>query len=122
MRKSHVGDRPSLTRGLAQQVLHVAVPWRATRLRLAWGLLACIGSLFLAEGASGAGGDLQWEDQVDKAGFDDAVRTMASGGGRVFAAGVGTNAAGNQDFLVRAYEAKTGVLLWEDQVEKAGRI
>jgi hypothetical protein len=114
------GDLPSLTRGLARQVLRLAVSWRETRLRFAWGLLACIGSLFLAGGASGAGGDLLWEDQVDKAGFDDAVRTMASGGGQVFVAGSGESAAGNQDFLVRAYDAKTGALLWEDQVDKAG--
>jgi FMN-dependent dehydrogenase len=42
------------------------------------------------------------------------------GGGRVFAAGFGTNAAGNQDFLVRAYQTKDGALVWADQVEQAG--
>jgi outer membrane protein assembly factor BamB len=45
---------------------------------------------------------------------------LAIGRGQVFAAGSGTNAAGNRDFLIRAYQAKTGVLLWEDQCDQAG--
>jgi hypothetical protein len=38
----------------------------------------------------------------------------------VFIAGFGTNAAGNVDVLVQAYQAKTGTLVWEGQVDQPG--
>ena len=65
-------------------------------------------------------GHLLWEDQFDGAGDHDLAGTIAAGGGQVFAGGVVTNAAGDGDWLVRAYEAKTGILLWQDQFDKAG--
>jgi PQQ-like domain len=112
--------RPPRPSGLAQQGLHVAVSWREVRHRLTWGSVAFIGSLCLVGGAFGVGGNLVWEDHVDKAGGADGVSALAVRGGQLFAAGFVTNAAGNRDFLVRAYRAKTGVLLWEDQVDQAG--
>jgi hypothetical protein len=45
---------------------------------------------------------------------------IAVAGGRVFVAGSASNAAANDDFLVRAYNATTGTLRQEDQVHKAG--
>jgi hypothetical protein len=75
---------------------------------------------FLIRAYDAKTGGLLWEDQTDKAGFNDAAYALAVGGGLVFAAGFGTNATGNQDFLVRAYRAADGALVWEDQVEQAG--
>ena len=71
-------------------------------------------------GACGAGGDLVWEDHVDTAGGADGINALAVRSGLVFAAGFDTNTAGNRDFLVRAYDAESGTLLWKDQVDKAG--
>jgi glucose dehydrogenase len=75
---------------------------------------------FLVRAYDAKSGALRWEDRVDKAGLNDAAFALAVEGGQVFAAGFGTNAAGNQDFLIRAYQAKDGALLWEDQVDHAG--
>ena len=46
----------------------------------------------------------------------DGALAIAVDRERVFAAGT----AGNFDFLVRAYNSKSGTLLWEDQFDKAG--
>jgi outer membrane protein assembly factor BamB len=75
---------------------------------------------FLLRAYQAKDGALVWEDQVDKAGFNDTALALAVGEGQVFAAGSGQSAAGNEDFLVRTYDAKSGTLLWEDQVDKAG--
>jgi outer membrane protein assembly factor BamB len=106
--------------GLARQRRRIAACWRQASPCLAWGIVAVVASLCLVGGASGAGGDLVWEDQVDKAGGFDGVNALAVAQGRLCAAGFVTNAAGNVDVLIRAYEAKTGALLWEDQVDEAG--
>ncbi|MEE9269442.1 MAG: hypothetical protein V3V49_04190 [Candidatus Krumholzibacteria bacterium] len=45
---------------------------RADRLAIG-NILALVGSLILAPLAWGAGGDVQWEDQVDQAGGFDAA-------------------------------------------------
>jgi hypothetical protein len=47
--------------------------------------------------------DLLWEDLVDKAGLSEAAVALATGGGQVVAGGVGTNAAGSLDVILRAY-------------------
>ncbi|HEX2439753.1 MAG TPA: PQQ-binding-like beta-propeller repeat protein, partial [Methylomirabilota bacterium] len=65
-------------------------------------------------------GDLLWQDQVDFAGGADAALAVAAAGERVVAVGSAQNAAGNTDFVVRAYDAKTGALLWKDQVNAGG--
>ena len=61
---------------------------------------------FLVRAYDARHGDLLWEDQFDKAGDLDGAAAIAVQGRRVFAAGEGTNAAGNLDFLVRAYNAR----------------
>jgi hypothetical protein len=105
---------------LARQRRGVAVSWLKLGHGLAWGIAALLGSFCLVGGAGGAGGDLVWEDHVDTAGGDDLLNALAVRRGRVFAAGFDTNTAGNRDFLVRAYDADSGTLLWKDQVDTAG--
>ena len=75
---------------------------------------------YLVRAYNSESGALLWEDQLDKAGGSDVAIGVTVKGNRVFVAGLGTNSAGNEDFLVRAYNAKTGALLWEDQFDKAG--
>jgi outer membrane protein assembly factor BamB len=65
-------------------------------------------------------GALLWADQVDHARFNDTALALMVQKGQVFIAGFGTNAAGNVDALVRAYQAKSGTLVWEGQVDQAG--
>jgi hypothetical protein len=62
-------------------------------------------------------GELLWEDHFDGANGEDVARAVAAGNGRVFAVGSAGEAAGNTDFVVRAYDAKTGRLLWTDRVD-----
>jgi len=50
--------------------------------------------------------DLVWMDKFDLAGDFDTAADVVVRNGRAFVVGRGTNANGNQDFLVRAYEAK----------------
>ena len=83
-------------------------------------MMAFVGSLVVA-GRVWAGGDLFWEDQFDKAGGDDTAQAITANGTQVFVAGLDRPAvSGPSDFLVRAYDALTGDLLWEDQVDKGG--
>jgi hypothetical protein len=63
------------------------------------------------------GGVFVCEDHPHKAG-NDGANDIAFGGGKVFMCGAQTNAAGNSDFLVRAYDAVKGSLLWERLVDK----
>jgi glucose dehydrogenase len=69
-------------------------------------------------------GTLAWQDRVDKAGKIDKAFSVTGGGGRVFAAGTGGDCrlfvepGGDCDGLVRAYDAESGALLWEDRVDK----
>jgi len=66
--------------------------------------------------AKNEAGDLLWQDQVDFAGGADVALAVAADAGRVVAVGSAQNRAGNTDFVVRAYDGKTGALLWKDQV------
>lgn len=72
-------------------------------------------------GVSGPG-DLLWDDVVDKvAGEEDRANAVAVKGKRVFVVGQTTGENNQQDWLTRAYDAKTGNLLWEDQFDFAGQ-
>ncbi len=58
-----------------------------------------------------------WQDQFDFGGIggpgiQDAVASLAVKGGRLFAGGWGSTAT-SLDILVRAYDARTGTLLWQ---------
>ena len=85
-----------------------------------FGLLLASTTLFTDTRAYAAGGDLLWQDHFDLAAGEDVARAVAAGNGRVVAVGSAQNAAGNSDFLVRCYDAKTGALLWKDIVDVAG--
>ena len=84
-------------------------------------LLGCAALLTLTPTpARSAGGDLLWQDQFDLTGGEDIARAVAVGNDRVFVVGSAQNAAGNRDFVVRAYDAKSGSLIWKDVVDVAG--
>ena len=85
--------------------------------------LALIGCLMLLTTAPvharTDGGDLLWQDQLDFAGGDDIGMAVAAAGGRVAVVGSAHTARGDADAVVRAYNAKSGELLWRDQVGDA---
>ena len=64
-------------------------------------------------------GTLLWEHNPQKPG-DDWASDIAGAGTQVFVCGTQTNTSGNRDFLVRAYDAVKGRLLWESVVDKGG--
>lgn len=66
-------------------------------------------------------GALLWQDTLDFAAGHDEALAIAADGQTVIAAGYVTNAAHNRDFFVRAYHPRTGVILWQDQVDLGGR-
>jgi len=66
-------------------------------------------------------GTLLWQHRTSgPKTFLSTMRGLGSDGKRVFAGGTVANASGKQDFLVQAFDAETGTLLWQDQVDKGG--
>ena len=67
-------------------------------------------------------GALEWQETVDLGndGMFDNIRSIAAARGRAFAAGNATKVAGDSDFLVRAYNPRTGAQLWQDQFDPNG--
>ncbi len=61
-----------------------------------------------------------WTDAFDLAGESDFATRIAVLGSRVFIAGHASDALGNTDFLVRAYDADTGALVWQDLSDGPG--
>jgi hypothetical protein len=61
-----------------------------------------------------------WTDTFDGAGHSDFATKIAVLGPRVFVAGWAADALGNTDFLVRAHDADTGNLLWQDRSDGPG--
>jgi PQQ-like domain len=63
-------------------------------------------------------GKLLWQDQFDgTANGNDLAQAISVKGSRVFAAGYVENVDTALDFTVRAYNAYTGRLLWQDQFD-----
>ena len=60
-------------------------------------------------------GDLLWENRQAAGDFGGILRSVTTRGGRVFSAGSVVNFATNEDILVRAYDVRTGSMLWESQ-------
>jgi len=61
-------------------------------------------------------GNVEWEDRPTiPAGFGGAVAAVALNGDTVFAAGSVGEDFGASEFMVRAYDAGTGTLLWDDR-------
>src|SRR5207249_2357044 len=71
---------------------------------------------FLVRAYDARTGRRLWQALVDKSGRPDFSEALIVQGGRVFAGGQVRNAANSTDFYVRAMDAKTGKLLWEDQL------
>lgn len=75
---------------------------------------------FFVQARSTQTGKLLWQDQFDQANSLDEALAIAARGNRVFAVGTSANASLNEDFLVRAYNAQTGALLWQDRFDNGG--
>ncbi len=86
--------------------------------------LALVGSVCLLATSSAHArtdaGDLLWQDQFDLAGGQDLGLAVAAGDDRVVVVGSVRTAAGDTDAAIRTYHAKTGALLWRDQVGAVG--
>ncbi len=69
-----------------------------------------------------APGDLVWEDTVGGSdGVSDAALAVSVFGAQVFAAGfIQSSASGDGPFVVRAYGARSGELIWADQPSSTG--
>jgi hypothetical protein len=72
-------------------------------------------------------GALLWQDAVDKGGDTDFLYELHASDGLVFAVGVGgphclfaPSPPSNCDALLRAYDVKTGTLVWERELDLAG--
>src|SRR5215207_3700636 len=67
-------------------------------------------------------GAVVWDTTWDLAGGSDVPRgtALAASNGRVFLGGYATTRAGHTDWVVRAYDASDGALLWHDQRDMAG--
>ena len=65
-------------------------------------------------------GALRWSDQAAPGPGAELVQGIAIGGGRVFAAGSARKANGRAHWLVRAYDAADGHVIWEEQPEFGG--
>ncbi len=84
-------------------------------------ILPFVLSFLLAIGALAKGGDLLWDDQFDNGGGSNEALAITAQGNMVYAAGFGGGTTvGEEEFVVRAYDAKTGDLLWDDQFDKGG--
>lgn len=71
---------------------------------------------FFVQAYSASTGALLWEDIVVTAGSDDGASAVVADGERVFVGGDSSSGGGNFDFLIRAYDATTGTILWQDKV------
>ena len=86
-----------------------------------WVWLLCAGSVW------GGGGTLLWQDRFDHGLGLNSANGVAVKGKRVFAAGRGyvcEDPPGctvhSREWVVRAHDTKTGVLLWQDQFDRGG--
>ena len=77
-------------------------------------LIGCLTLLTTAPAHARTEG-IVWQDILDLAGDGDGTIAMAVDDGRLVAAGLARNAAGDFEFVVRAYDKQTGALLWEDR-------
>jgi hypothetical protein len=67
-------------------------------------------------------GQLLWDDRFDKGGGVNQANAVAVKGSGVFAAGQGSTSTGEQEWVIRTYDKKTGELLWHDQFDKGGAL
>jgi hypothetical protein len=116
----HDGSSPLRHPGKAEAARGIAVGWDGVYVV---GLTTNANGQFdlLVRAYDPATGRLLWEDVFDLAGGADVASAVALDSGRLVVGGYGTNAAGNRDFLVRAYDSRTGTLLWQDVYDLAGK-
>ncbi len=78
--------------------------------------------LFMSTRSFAAGGDLIWEDIFDNGGGLNEAEAIVTNGNQIFAAGYGYTARPDfiQQFIVRAYNSRTGQLEWEDGFSNGG--
>lgn len=65
-------------------------------------------------------GALKWEDRRELVGKDQSAQAITVMGDHLFVAGGAINSDALGDWMVRAYDIKSGTLLWEDQLGEAG--
>src|SRR5207249_11802289 len=90
------------------------------RIQVAVIAIAVLVSLLGVRHARADGGGLRWQDRVEGPGGSASAASLAVHGGRAFASGLIINATGNADSLLRAYDLRTGEVLWWDQFDGAG--
>ena len=83
--------------------------------------LLCLVTWAQTDGAAQGGGtergDVLWEDRFDASVFEQAFSSAAARG-RLFVAGFVSTPDFSRDFVVRAYDAQTGALIWYDRVDR----
>ncbi len=75
---------------------------------------------WLVRAYNGRTGRLLWQDKSNSAGLDDGPSAIAAGAEKVYAVGVVEDAQTNSDWLVKAYNAEDGHVVWQDRVDKGG--
>jgi hypothetical protein len=66
-------------------------------------------------------GELLWDDVFNPGGGNASVFGVFAADGRVYAAGGGDDASGGSLWVVRAYDAGSGEIVWEDLFQNGGR-
>ncbi len=92
----HLGDDRIVTAGLGIKTIEV--------------------SSFILRSYDAHTGSLIAEDEFELTVDEESAAAIEAGAGRVYAVGSGLNPDGTLSLLVRAYEAGTGELLWEDEL------
>jgi outer membrane protein assembly factor BamB len=76
---------------------------------------------FLVRAYDASRGDFVWEDRIPGVGQNFASRVVAAGG-LAFAAGLFRDAVGSPGLLVRAYDADTGAVIWQDRIANSAPV
>ena len=77
---------------------------------------------WLVRAYDGRRGRVLWQDKFNTAGLDDMPTAVAVGNGKVYVVGSIEDAHTNTDWLVKAYDASNGHVVWQDRVDKSGGI
>ena len=75
---------------------------------------------FVVRAYRAATGTLAWQDRLDR-GRDEFASGVVTAQGRVFVSGTASRRGTGYDWILRAYDAATGHLLWEDLFDLARR-
>lgn len=84
------------------------------------GRLAGASDDFAVRAYDGKTGALLWSDRHDPNGGSDVAEAVSVAGSSVIVVGHSENAAGDEDFLVRSYDAASGALRFEHRFDAAG--